>query len=153
MGTSPSSYIQVPPPGTRTLLLIRDMWADMIRDKWADHFQVLGIPSENDNFNNDFLTSVADTVQELVISFTNDPDGPLCEPLRYEKVAFVCSWLKSGISGVQIDYEHIRFAGPPLWKLLFQLFQIFFKNCSACDSLKTGVILPLFKGKGAKANN
>ena len=29
----------------------------------------------------------------------------------------------------------------------------FFNNFSVCHSLLTGVILPLFKGKGAKANN
>ena len=61
--------------------------------------------------------------------------------------------MKLGVSGVEIDYEHIRFAGPPFWKLLFQLYQTFFNNFSVCDSLLTGVILPLFKGKGAKANN
>ena len=66
---------------------------DVIRDMWADHFEVLGTPSENDDFDSDFLTSVADTVQELLISFSNDPDGPLCVPLRYEEVAFVCSRL------------------------------------------------------------
>ena len=54
---------------------------------------------------------------------------------------------------VEIDYEHIRYAGSPLWKLLFQLYQNYFDNFSVCDSLLTGVILPLFKGKGAKANN
>ena len=52
-----------------------------------------------------------------------------------------------------IDYEHVRFAGPPLWKHLFQLYQKFFETCSVCESLKTGAILSLFKGKGAKANN
>ena len=57
------------------------------------------------------------------------------------------------MSGVLIDYEHIRFAGPPLWKHLFQLYQKFFETSSVCEPLKTGVILPLFKGKGAKANN
>ena len=87
---------------------------DMIRDMWADHFEVLGTPSENDNFDGDFLTSVADTVQEPLIYFSNDPNGPLCEPLRCEEVAFVCSRSKSEISGVQLDYEHIRSAGPPL---------------------------------------
>ena len=29
----------------------------------------------------------------------------------------------------------------------------FFNSLSVCDSLPTGVILPLFKGKGAEANN
>ena len=61
--------------------------------------------------------------------------------------------MKSGVSGVEIDYEHIRFAGLPFWKLLFQLYQTFFNNFSVYDSLLTGVILPLFNGKGAKANN
>ena len=75
------------------------------------------------------------------------------EPLSYEEVADVCSRLKLGVSGVSIDYEHIRYAGPSLWKLLFQLYQQFFKNFSISKSLKTGIILPLFNGKGAKANN
>ena len=61
--------------------------------------------------------------------------------------------LEVRVSGVEIDYERIRFAGPPFWKLLFQQYQTFLDNFSVCDSLLTGVILPLFKGKGAKANN
>ena len=58
-----------------------------------------------------------------------------------------------GISGADVDYEHIRFAGPSLWKLLFKLYQNFFTNSSVPESVLTGVILPFFKGKGAKANN
>ena len=42
---------------------------------------------------------------------------------------------------------------PNLWVLLHQLFQDFFNKFSVCDDLKIGIILPLFKGKGAKANN
>ena len=37
--------------------------------------------------------------------------------------------------------------------MLHQLFQNSFEKFSVCDDLKVGVILPLFKGKGAKANN
>ena len=58
-----------------------------------------------------------------------------------------------GITGVDVDYEHIRFAGPPPWKLLFKLYQNFFTNSSVSESVLTGLILPLLKGKGAKANN
>ena len=65
----------------------------------------------------------------------------------------VCSQLKTGVSDVSIDYEHIRFAGQNLWVLLHQLFQDFFDKFSVCDDLKIGIILPLFKGKGGKANN
>ena len=52
-----------------------------------------------------------------------------------------------------IDYEHIRFAGPALWDTLFQLYDNYFETSSGSKSLKTGIILPLFKGKGAKANH
>ena len=82
-----------------------------------------------------------------------DPSGVLNEPLAYEEVARVCSRLKPGVSGVLIDYEHIRFGGPSLWQHLFHLYQAFFLNHSVSADLKTGIILPRFKGKGAKANN
>ena len=51
------------------------------------------------------------------------------------------------------DNEHVQFPGPFLWKDQFQLYQKFFENCSVCEYLTTVVILPLFKEKGAKANN
>ena len=124
-----------------------------IRAMWADHFEALGTPSEIATFDKGFFTKVTDSVREVFSTFVNDPNGILCESLEYEDVARVCSTLKLGVSGVEIDYEHIRYAGPPLWKLLFQLYQNYFDNFSVCDSLLTGVILPLFKGKGAKANN
>ena len=38
-------------------------------------------------------------------------------------------------------------------EILFHLYENFFENSSVCDSLLRGLILPLFKGKGAKANN
>ena len=59
--------------------------------------------------------------------------------------------LKNGT--LLFDYEHIPFAGPTLWKHLFLLYRVFFQACSVLENLKTGVILPLFKGKAAKANN
>ena len=124
-----------------------------IRNMWADHFEFFGKPSSNANFDSNFLARVANTVQELFVSFTDDPSGTLSESLKYEEVEDVCPRLKMGISGVDVDYEHIRFAGPPLWKLLFKLYQNFFSNSSVPESVLTGVILPLFKGKGTKANN
>ena len=42
---------------------------------------------------------------------------------------------------------------PPFWRLLFHLYQQFFENFSVSKFLKTGIILPLFKGKGAKSNS
>ena len=56
-----------------------------------------------------FLLTALKMPQELLIN----------EPLQYEEVAKVCSRLKRGISDVLIDYEHVLFACPPLWKHLF----------------------------------
>ena len=78
--------------------------------------------------------------------------GVLNEPPVCEEVARVCSRLELGVSGVLIDYEHIRFGSPSLWQHLFHFYQAFFINHSVSADLKTGIILPMFKGKGAKAS-
>ena len=49
-----------------------------------------------------------------------------------------------GVSGISLDYEHIRFAGPTLWNHLFLLYRDFFQTHTVPENLKTGVILPLF---------
>ena len=126
---------------------------NVIRDMWADHFEALGTPTENEYFENAFLSRVVSGVREIFDSCTNNPFGVLCERLDYDEVACVCSRLKLGVTGLCIDYEHIRFAGPPVWRLSFEMCQNFYANGSVCESLKTGVILPLLKGKGARANN
>ena len=124
-----------------------------IRETWAGHFEELGAPSENIQFDSDFLTRVTANVQGIFTSCTVDPSGALSGPLQYEDVARVCSQLKSGVCGVLIDYGHVRFAGPDLWILLQDVYQEFFESCMIPKSLKSGIILPLFKGKSAKANN
>ena len=43
--------------------------------------------------------------------------------------------------------------GPVFGFYHISLFQDFLTKFSVCDDLKVGIILPLFKGKGAKANN
>ena len=124
-----------------------------IREMWAEHFEKLGTPSTNTNFDSVFLDRVSARVQEFVTSCKNDPFGDLNDPLRYEEVANVCSKLKPGLSGVVIEYELVRFAGPVLWSFLVDPYNEFFNRSSVCESLKVGTILPLFKDKGVKANN
>ena len=92
---------------------------NVIRDMWADHFEELGTPTENEYFDNAFLSRVVSGVCEIFDSCTNNPFGVLCEPLDYDEVACVRSELKLGVTCLCIDYEYIRFAGPPLWRLLF----------------------------------
>ena len=67
---------------------------------------------------------------ETLVLYSNDLSGILFEPLKYEEISYVCSNLKSRVSRVEIDHEHIHHAGPSLWKILFHLHQNFFENSS-----------------------
>ena len=55
---------------------------------WADHFETLGTPSVNDNFDNNFCVNIGNRVLEAFDSCMNDPSGDLsgdlCEPLVYK---------------------------------------------------------------------
>ena len=75
-----------------------------------------------------FSIRVVSGVREIFDSCTNSPFGVLSESLEYNEVACVCSKLKLGVTGLCIDYEHIRFAGLPFWRLLFELCQNFYAN-------------------------
>ena len=131
--------------------LITDI--NQIRNMWADHFEALGTPSESATYDNGFAAQVSAHVKETFEACLDDPGGILNEPLTYDEIANVCSKLKPGVCRVLLDYEHIRYAGPPLWNLLFMLYQECFCQFSVPKNIKKGIILPLFKGKGAKANN
>ena len=115
-----------------------------IRDMWADHFEASGTHTVNLNVDNKFSDLISTHVQNIFQNCTSDSTRALSGPLTYKEVA---------VSGVLLDYQHIRYAGPSLWRLLFHIYQQFFENSSICKSLKMGLILPLFKGKDAKANN
>ena len=82
-----------------------------IRDMWANHFEYLGKPSVSPSFDCDFSDRVANHVRNIFASCHNELPGNLNEPLQYQEVFNVCSKLKAGVSGVLINYEHIRFAG------------------------------------------
>ena len=98
---------------------IHDMWA------CADHFEALGTPLAEMRLDDNFCARITNRVKEMFEICIEDPSGVLNEPLVYEEVARVCSRLKLVVSGVLIDYEHIRFGGPSLWQHLFQLYQAF----------------------------
>ena len=90
------------------------------------------------------------TVKEFFEACLDDPEGILNEPLTYDEIANVCSKLKPGVCGVLLDYEHIRYAGPPLWNLLFILYQECFCQFSVPKNIKKGIILPLFRVRARK---
>ena len=59
------------------------------REMWAKHFETLGTPSPNTNFDSAFLGRVSASVQEFVTYCRNDPFGDLNDPRTYEEVANV----------------------------------------------------------------
>ena len=61
-----------------------------IREMWADHFEALGTPSVNKNFDSNFLTCVRASVADIFKSCAEDPSGALCAPLEYEEVSYSC---------------------------------------------------------------
>ena len=93
-------------------------YKDDICDMWANHFEDLDKPSVSPCFYHEFSDRVATHVGNIFASCQNELPGTLNEPLQYQEVFNVCSKLKSGVFGVLIDYEHIRFGVPILWKLL-----------------------------------
>ena len=58
---------------------------NLIRNMWADHFESPGTPLTNANFDSNFLAKLANTVQDLFVSFTDDPSGALSEHLSMRK--------------------------------------------------------------------
>ena len=74
---------------------------------------------------NSFVNHVVSGVCEIFTSCTNSPFRVLCEPQEFDEFACVCSKLKLGVTGLCTDYEHILFARPVLWRLLFEMYQNF----------------------------
>ena len=59
--------------------------------------------------------------KDIFTSCTEDPSGVLNEPVQHYEVEQVCSQLKHGVTGVSIDYEHIRLQG--------QIFGFYYISC------------------------
>ena len=85
---------------------------NLIQEMWVNHFDALGTPWNSENFDSNFLALVTASVGDIFKICSEDPARALCTPLKYEEVARVSSSLKPGVSGVSLDYEHIRFTGP-----------------------------------------
>ena len=125
-----------------------------IRDMWANHFEELGKPSVSPCFDHEFSDRVATRVRNIFASCQNELPGTLSDPLQYQEVFNVCSKLKSGVSGVLI--MSIFALGVPFYGNYFTICIRYFSIKVQSAKLSKQVwsyVLPLFKGKGAKANN
>ena len=68
------------------------------------------------------------------------------------EIVSVCKDVTDGTAGGvdQTVYEHVKYGGPDLWKILV-LYNKMFDSVSVSSGSLMGMILPLFKGKGLKA--
>ena len=123
-----------------------------IRNMWADHFEALGTPSESATYDNGFAAQVSAHVKETFEACLDKPGGILNEPFTYDEIANFCSKLKPGV------WCSFRLRTRSLcWfsslESPFHIVSKCFCQFSVPKNIRKGIILPLFKGKGAKANN
>ena len=105
------------------------------------------VPSYSDSYDSNFFNRVTGCVKEIFEICISDNNGVSSANPSYDEVASVCANLPLDKSGISLSYEHIRFGGPSLWKVLHKLFTKFFADMGVPTLLKTTLILPLFKGK------
>ena len=127
-----------------------------IINMWFEHFKCLGIPSTHNHYDSSFCDFVANAVVTKFKSVLTDKSNSfdINSPIEESEVVSVCKSLTGGTAGgiCQTTYEHIKFGGPPLWNLLYKLYNQMFESSAVPTESLTGIVLPLFKGKGLKAS-
>ena len=127
-----------------------------IINMWFEHFKCLGIPSTHNHYDSSFCDFVANAVVTKFKSVLTDKSNSfdINSPIEESEVVSVCKSLTGGTAGgiCQTTYEHIKFGGPPLWNVLYKLYNQMFESSAVPTESLTGIVLPLFKGKGLKAS-
>ena len=98
---------------------------NLIRNIWADHFESLGTISSNTNFDSKFLAKVADTVQELFVSFTDDPRGTLKSLLSMRKLRTSAPNWKWGFQGLMLTMNIFVLQAYPYGNFYWSCTRIF----------------------------
>ena len=123
-----------------------------ITSMWADHFETLGQPTIHYSYTDNFRIKAESDVEQI---FDECVSTLLCtEPLLvYDTVKEVCQGLKCGVAGGpdMTTYENLKYGGHVLWDILYKLYLSLFVSCDLPSQFRTSFLLPLFKGKGAKA--
>ena len=114
---------------------------------WADHFSSIGTPKEADNYDQHFY----DEVSDLVSRYNNldDVDGFLEQPFSTYEISKAIGTLHSNKAPGydEITAEHLKYAGPVMTDILYDLFKAIIDNEYIPDGFRRGVQVPLYKGK------
>ena len=99
---------------------------------WFEHFKCLGIPSTHNHYDSSFCDFVANAVVTKFKSVLTDKSNSfdINSPIEESEVVSVCKSLTGGTAGgfCQTTYEHIKFGVPPLWNVLYKLYNQMFES-------------------------
>ena len=123
-----------------------------IIEMWFNHFKILGCFRQDTSFDENFRDHVATSVfRELTSDLNHDENlKSLNKQIGLSEIVSVCKDLTDGTAGEvdQTVYEHVKYGGSDLSKILHVLYNKMFDSVSVPSGSVTGIILPLFKGKG-----
>ena len=126
-----------------------------IIEMWFNHFKILGSFGQDVSFDENFRDHVTTSVcRELSSDLNHDENlKSLNKQIELSEIVSVCKDLTDGTAGGvdQTVYEHVKYGGLDLWKILHVLYNKMFDSASVPSGSLMGMILPLFKGKGLKA--
>ena len=92
-------------------------------------------------------------LRELSSDLNHDENlKSLKKRIELSEIVSVCKDLTDGTAG-GVDktvYEHVKYSGPDLWKILHVLYNKMFDSASVPSGSLMGMILPLFKAKDLK---
>ena len=121
---------------------------DEVLDVWKTHFANLGTPKESAGFNNQHFRDVTDFVRNYNNMNSMD-DTFLVEPFGISEIRKGIKTLNKGKAAGfdNITAEHIIFGGDSIETCLCDLFNMIREIEYVPRCFRTGVQVPLFKGK------
>ena len=129
--------------------------AKEINKEWAQHFRNLYTPTQSDHFDANFYDMVSQEVRQIKSTLENSADSsryPVISPEEVDSAVKLAQCNKSGGED-GIMYEHIKYGGFILHKVLSILFTAIIRLAHAPKDMKKGVIVTIFKGGNKRKDN
>ncbi len=126
---------------------------------WKLHFQHLLNEQEKEKelYDNNFKVEVDNEIDEILANTSpadRDSTGTLDDPITPMEIQLACQNLPNGKAPGHdlLMYEHMKHGGQALYDKIAILFNAIIKHVHVPNSLKTGVIITLHKGKRKPKN-
>ena len=118
---------------------------------WHQHFAQLATPAEETSFDKDYNKLTEMEIREIrtLCRNVNDPESPTC--ISEKEVSSAIKSLNKGKSPdiYNICAEHLTYGADTVIPILTELLNKMWQLGTVPDSLKLGVLTPVFKRKGS----